>query len=100
LAVYSAVANRSALHPDYYSAKKITVTPLNFVCKCRAPSPFDDTCEAHEHITSQKKSLHDEIFHQKIAQQRNIDKLGLSSLLKTFSSRQTHGRNTFFPHRI
>ena len=34
---YSAVANRSALPSDYYSEKKITVTPLNFVCKCRAP---------------------------------------------------------------
>src|SRR5271170_7692664 len=33
----SAVANRSALPSDYYSRKKITVTPLNFVCKCRAP---------------------------------------------------------------
>jgi hypothetical protein len=33
----SAVANRSALPSDYYSGKKITVTPLNFVCKCRAP---------------------------------------------------------------
>jgi hypothetical protein len=33
---YSAVANRRALHSDYYSRKKITVTPLNFVCKCRA----------------------------------------------------------------
>src|SRR5262249_8371171 len=30
-------ANRSALPSDYYSEKKITVTPLNFVCKCRAP---------------------------------------------------------------
>jgi hypothetical protein len=28
----SAVANRSALQPDYYSRKKITVTPLHFVC--------------------------------------------------------------------
>ena len=35
----SAVANRSALPSDYYSRKKITVTPLNFVCKCRAPPP-------------------------------------------------------------
>ena len=35
----SAVANRSALLSDYYSRKKITVTPLNFVCKCRAPPP-------------------------------------------------------------
>ena len=34
----SAVANRSALPSDYYSRKKITVTPLNFVCKCRAPA--------------------------------------------------------------
>ena len=33
----SAVANRSALHPDYYSEKKITVTPLNFVCRRGAP---------------------------------------------------------------
>jgi hypothetical protein len=31
----SAVANRSALSSDYYSRKKITVTPLNFVCKRR-----------------------------------------------------------------
>jgi hypothetical protein len=35
----SAVANRSALHPDYYTGKKITVTPLNFVCKPRGPPP-------------------------------------------------------------
>ena len=35
----SAVANRSALHPDYYTGKKITVTPLNFVCKRRDPVP-------------------------------------------------------------
>jgi hypothetical protein len=33
----SAVANRAALTIDYYSRKKITVTPLNFVCKPRAP---------------------------------------------------------------
>jgi hypothetical protein len=33
----SAVANRPTLSSDYYSRKKITVTPLNFVCKCRAP---------------------------------------------------------------
>jgi hypothetical protein len=32
---YSAVANRSALHSDYYSGRKITGTPLNFVCKRR-----------------------------------------------------------------
>jgi len=31
------VANRSALHSDYYSRKKITVTQLNFVCKRRRP---------------------------------------------------------------
>src|SRR6202043_2676568 len=36
---YSAAANRHALLSDYYSRKKITVTPLNFVCKCRAPPP-------------------------------------------------------------
>jgi hypothetical protein len=35
----SAVANRHALSSDYYSRKKITVTPLNFVCKCRAEPP-------------------------------------------------------------
>jgi hypothetical protein len=29
----SAVANRSALQPDYYSRKKIIVTPLDFVCR-------------------------------------------------------------------
>jgi hypothetical protein len=34
---YSAVANRSALSSDYYSRRKITVTPLNFVCKRRVP---------------------------------------------------------------
>ena len=34
---YSAVANRPTLHSDYYSREKITVTLLNFVCKCRAP---------------------------------------------------------------
>jgi hypothetical protein len=34
---YSAVANRSALHPDYYTEKKITVTPLNFLCRRRRP---------------------------------------------------------------
>jgi hypothetical protein len=34
----SAVANRSALQSDYYSRKKITVTPHNFVRKCPAPS--------------------------------------------------------------
>jgi hypothetical protein len=34
---YSAVANRSALHPDYYSRKKITVTPLEFVRKRAVP---------------------------------------------------------------
>jgi hypothetical protein len=39
---FSAVANRSALHSDYYTGKKITVTPLNFVCKCRRPR-FDPT---------------------------------------------------------
>ncbi len=33
----SAVANRAALPSDYYSRKKITVTPLNFVCKPRPP---------------------------------------------------------------
>src|ERR1700689_1267708 len=33
----SAVANRRTLLPDYYSRKKITVTPLNIVCKCRVP---------------------------------------------------------------
>ncbi|MFZ0607662.1 MAG: hypothetical protein WAM75_08305, partial [Xanthobacteraceae bacterium] len=33
----SAVANRSALHPDYYTGKKITVTPLNFVYRRRRP---------------------------------------------------------------
>ena len=32
----SAVANRRTLLSDYYSRKKITVTPLNIVCKCRA----------------------------------------------------------------
>src|ERR1035438_7100010 len=32
---YSAVANRPTLHSDYYSREKITVTLLNFVCKCR-----------------------------------------------------------------
>jgi len=34
---YSAVANRPTLHSDYYSRGKITVTLLNFVCRCRAP---------------------------------------------------------------
>jgi hypothetical protein len=34
---YSAVANRPTLPSDYYSREKITVTLLNFVCKCRAP---------------------------------------------------------------
>jgi hypothetical protein len=29
------VANRPALQSDYYTGKKITVTPLNFVCKRR-----------------------------------------------------------------
>ena len=29
------IANRSALPSDYYSRKKITVTPLNFVCRRR-----------------------------------------------------------------
>jgi hypothetical protein len=33
---YSAVANRSALHSDYYKRKKITVTPLNFAFRRRA----------------------------------------------------------------
>jgi len=33
---YSAVANRPTLPSDYYSRKKLTVTLLNFVCKCRA----------------------------------------------------------------
>jgi hypothetical protein len=28
----SAVANRSALQPDYYSRKKLIETPLHFVC--------------------------------------------------------------------
>jgi hypothetical protein len=32
----SAVANRHALLSDYYKTKKITVTPLNFLCKRRA----------------------------------------------------------------
>ena len=32
----SAVANRRALPSDYYSRRKIIVTPLNFVCKGRA----------------------------------------------------------------
>jgi hypothetical protein len=36
----SAVANRSALQSDYYSGKKITVTPLNFVCKRRRPQGY------------------------------------------------------------
>jgi hypothetical protein len=33
------VQSRIDLHypSDYYSGKKITVTPLNFVCKSRAP---------------------------------------------------------------
>jgi hypothetical protein len=35
----SAVANRHALLSDYYSRKKITVTPINFVCRGRAPPP-------------------------------------------------------------
>jgi len=35
----SAVANRRALPSDYYSEKKITVTPLDFVRNCRAPHP-------------------------------------------------------------
>jgi len=34
---YSAVANRSALHPDYYSGKKITVTPPDFARNRRVP---------------------------------------------------------------
>ena len=32
----SAVANRSALQPDYYSRKKLIETPLHFVHGCRA----------------------------------------------------------------
>jgi hypothetical protein len=36
---YSAVANRSALPSDYYSRKKIIVTPLDFVRGRRRPPP-------------------------------------------------------------
>jgi hypothetical protein len=35
----SAVANRRALHPDYYKRKKITVTPPNYVRNRRASPP-------------------------------------------------------------
>jgi len=48
----SAVANRSALHSDYYSEKKITVTPLNFVCKPRAPllhATHNARCDSNKH---------------------------------------------------
>jgi hypothetical protein len=36
-----AVQSRIDVHysSDYYSGKKITVTPLNFVCKRRTPPP-------------------------------------------------------------
>jgi hypothetical protein len=50
----SAVANRSALHPDYYTGKKITVTPLNFVCKRRRPPPRAQR-PAHMAVPSRRK---------------------------------------------
>src|SRR5271170_2291291 len=37
MATYSAVANRQALQLDYYSRKKIIVTPPNYVRNCRLP---------------------------------------------------------------
>src|SRR5262249_9552100 len=52
----SAVANRHALSSDYYSRKKITVTPLNFVCKCRTPLP------PHKRLAVFRKNRIEQIF--------------------------------------
>jgi hypothetical protein len=52
----SAVANRRALPPDYYSRKKITVTPLNFVCKC-PPAPLHRIHSGSEHKIRDEKNF-------------------------------------------
>ena len=52
----SAVANRSALQSDYYSGKKITVTPLNFVCRRHRSRPPPGENYAHGSDTARKQS--------------------------------------------
>jgi hypothetical protein len=52
----SAVANRSALRSDYYTGKKITVTPLNFVCMRRRRPPRLPRA-APAHATTRRKDL-------------------------------------------
>ena len=50
----SAVANRSALQPDYYSRKKITVTPLNFVCRRRRRARRTDRAKTLRRVAVRK----------------------------------------------
>ncbi|HEX3502719.1 MAG TPA: hypothetical protein VHU22_04930 [Xanthobacteraceae bacterium] len=64
--------------PDYYSEKKITVTPLNFVCKPRAPllrathNARSDSDKDAEHFFA--RAILREIF----AKQRSADVMRLS----------------------
>jgi hypothetical protein len=73
----SAVANRSALHPDYYSEKKITVTPLNFVCKRRRPARLRDAREARRLGFTAPTISSTHIGASHFAIQRNADELRL-----------------------
>jgi hypothetical protein len=60
----SAVANRSALHPDYYSRKKITVTPLDFVRKRHFPR-HHAMCAALASTTPYRKTFRSRSFARK-----------------------------------
>jgi hypothetical protein len=66
--------------PDYYSEKKITVTPLNFVCKRRAP-----LLRAVHKTRSDSPAHPKSFFVRKIAREifatrRNTDEMRLLSL--------------------
>jgi len=54
-------ANRPALPSDYYSRKKITVTPLDFVCNCRRALPHSAR-NSHSGKTPRENFLRLRIF--------------------------------------
>ena len=84
---YSAVANRSALQPDYYSGRKITVTPLNFVCKCRRSQQYRSLIGVSKRGAACKHSRVPEISANVWVKRKNADEIVVFARCATLLAR-------------